>query len=146
MFSLNSVELVSRLIEGQYPDYEQIILNNFKTTTVVSKDKFINIIKSASLFCKVGINDVNIKVLPQTNEIKVMSANSQLGEHDAEIEADVVGDENEIVLNYRYLLDGLSNINDEVIELKLLDENTQGLLKGRDHDDYTYIIMPVILN
>lgn len=146
MFNYNSVELVSRLIEGQYPDYKQILLDNFKTTFVLPTSKFVNIIKSASLFCKIGINDVSVRVLPTSSEVIVSSSNSQLGEHTAKIEADIVGEPNEIVFNYRYLLDGLAAVGDEEIEFKLLDENTQGMMKSKASDDYQYVIMPVILS
>ena len=55
-------------------------------------------------------------------------------------------DPNEIVFNYRYLLDGLNAIDDSEIEFKLLDENTQGMMKSKESDDYQYVIMPVILS
>ena len=146
MFSLNGVELISRLVEGQYPDYNQIILDTFKTTATAKLTDLVNIVKTASLFCKIGINDVNVKLVSESNEIIISSSNSQLGENESKIESEIIGDMNEIVFNYKYFLDGLNSIDSTDVEIKLMDGDIQGLIKAKDKDDYRYIIMPVILN
>ncbi|HEX9664359.1 MAG TPA: DNA polymerase III subunit beta [Patescibacteria group bacterium] len=141
LFLFNGVELISRLVEGKYPDYKQIIPTDFKTTAVASVSELAKVIKTASLFCRTGINDINLKVIP--NKVTVSSANSQLGENRTEIETETSGDDNEIVFNFRYLLDGLNNIDTNEVELKIIDPNSPGLLKSREGQDYVYIVMPI---
>lgn len=140
-FELDGVELISRLIEGQYPDYKQIIPTEFKTTSLVSGAELAKVIKSASLFCRSGINDINFKLEP--NKIIISSANSQLGENITEIETETTGKENEIVFNYRYVIDGLNNLDSNEVEVKIIDADSPGLLKSRDQQDYLYIVMPI---
>jgi DNA polymerase-3 subunit beta len=144
-FLINNIELTSRLVEGQFPDYRQLLLNQFNTTAVININTLINAIKSASLFCKIAINDVTLKFISNENTVIVESSNSQLGESTLKIPCEIIGKSNEIVLNYRYLLDGLNVINSNDIEMKIFDENTQTLLKPKDSDNFRYILLPVIL-
>lgn len=143
LFSFDSVNIVSRLIEGQYPNYQDVIPNKFRTEAVLATQQFVKLVKTASLFCRSGINDVTVKLNDKGKEVEVASANSQLGENVSKSPAEVAGDTNEIVFNYRYLLDGLANIDQEKVELKLIDANSPGVLKAQGGSDYTYIIMPI---
>jgi len=141
LFTFDGIELVSRLIEGQYPDYKQIIPSDHKTKLVLSTQKFIKIVKTTSLFCQPGINDVNLSV--KEKKLTVSASNSQLGENVSSLAAEIEGDDNEIVFNYRYLLDGLSSIDSEEVILELSDCNSPGLIKPKEDKDYLYIIMPI---
>jgi DNA polymerase III subunit beta len=143
LFEINNLELISRLIEGQYPDYEQIIPQSFKTKTKVKVSEFLQAVKSASLFCKPGINDVKITVVPAKKEMVVISTNANLGENITTIKIDVEGDDNEIVFNYRYLLDGLNNINDQLLTFEITNNATPGIFRPTSDESYLYIIMPI---
>ncbi len=143
LFSFDSVNIVSRLIEGQYPNYQDVIPNKFRTEAIMTTNQLTKLVKTASLFCRAGINDVTLKMLPKSKEIEIFSANSQLGENVSRATAEFDGDENEIVFNYRYLLDGLANMDKDQVELKLIDANSPGVLKAKGGSDYTYIIMPI---
>ncbi len=143
LFACGSAELVSRLIEGQYPDYKQIIPQNSKTNVIIDKNEFIRATKASSLFSKTGINDINLDFLSEKNKTTISSVSGQTGENITEINSKVSGDNNGIVVNYRYLLDGLNNINSEMIKVKILDGNTPITLKPENEDNYLYIIMPI---
>lgn len=144
LFQLNNeVELISRLIEGSYPDYEQIIPSKNRTFAKFNVEELIKVVKSTSLFCKPGINDIKIVLVPSKKEMVVLAANSGVGENVAKFEADVSGDENEVVFNYRYLLDGLNNLGTKDGMLELTSESAPGVIKPEGDDSYLYIIMPI---
>ncbi|MDZ7798839.1 MAG: DNA polymerase III subunit beta [Patescibacteria group bacterium] len=141
LFTFDGIELVSRLIEGQYPDYKQIIPSDYKTKIVLSNQEFVKIIKTTSLFCQLGINDINLEI--KDKKLIVSASNSQLGENTSSLAAKIEGEDNKIVFNYRYLLDGLSSIDSEEIILELSNNNNPGLIKPKEAKNYTYIIMPI---
>lgn len=143
LFIYNNIELISRLIEGQYPDYNQIIPKEFKTDAFIGAADLINAVKSASLFARSGIYDVTLKFNPADKEVEVGSVNSQLGENKTDIVANITGEANNIILNYRYLLDGLSNIKDGEVKISLIGSDSPCLLRPAGDESYLYIIMPI---
>jgi len=143
LFNYNETELISRIIEGQYPDYGQLIPSDFKTEITLEKNDFVKVIKTASLFTKSGINDVVLSVVPKDKLVLIESVNNQLGENMAKVEADITGNENKIVFNYRYLLDGLGAIDAEEIKISIIDSSSPGLIQATGQNQYLYIIMPI---
>jgi len=143
LFVLGSTELVSRLIEGQYPDYKQIIPAVSKTNVLVNKAELTRAIKIASLFSRANINDVNLDFPKGKNQMVISSASGQTGENITELEAVVNGEDNGVVINYRYLLDGLNNIEGDNIKIEIIDSNTPCLIRPENKKDYLYIIMPI---
>lgn len=136
-------EATSRLIDGKYPDYAQIIPDKFKTTAIFSASAMINKIKAASLFTTIGINAVSFDLNTNQSSIGISSTSTQTGEHSSEIEAELSGEENSTLLNHRYVLDGLQNIETEEIELKMNSADSPCLFKPKGKDDYVYIVMPI---
>lgn len=145
MFSYDDIELVSRIIEGQYPDYRQIIPNTEQDKTIINFNRYelIQAIKASSLFSKNNINDVNLDFPNGQEKAIVSSVSSQSGESTIEVDARVVGKDNGIVLNYKYLLDGLAVLDSENVVLEVIDSSTPCLLKKDGDDKYLYIIMPI---
>ncbi len=137
------VELTSRLVEGQYPDYRQIIPGDCRTKAKVKTGELTRVIKSASLFCKPGINDVKLKFDLTKGELVVSSLNSAVGENVATVEVEGSGDNNEAVFNYRYLLDGLNNLDSPEVSVELVSDSAPGILRPVKDGDYLYIIMPI---
>lgn len=143
LFKLDNIELVSRLTEGSYPDYKQIIPSGAKTKTEIDIREFIQAVKRISLFCKPGINDIKLNFVPNKNEIIISSISDQLGEGMTSISSKIEGEENEITFNYRYLLDGLNNILGDKLVLEINDSGSPGLMKSDKDSEYIYIIMPI---
>lgn len=141
--TLGTVEIVSRVIEGQYPDYQQIIPQHYATTARVATVELIKATKTASLFSRSGIYDVALAVAPTERSLRLSAANAQLGENTSRIGAEVTGQENKTVLNYRFLLDGLQNIETDEVELHLIDSANPCVLKPRGRTDYLYLVMPI---
>ena len=104
---------------------------------------FMRVIKSASLFCKPGINDVKLAVLGEKKSIIVASLNSSVGENVVNVEAEVSGEDNEAVFNFRYLLDGLNNLDVAEVNLELISGNAPGVLKPAGDATYLYVVMPI---
>lgn len=142
-FSYGDVNVISRLVEGQYPDYKQIIPKEYLTKVAVDTTEFIKVIKAASLFCKPGVNDVVFTFSPTGHKIDVSAVNVQLGENTSTLEGQVEGEENNIVFNSRYILEGLQNIGSEEVVLEINKSVNPGLLRPKDGNDYVYIIMPI---
>ena len=144
LFTLGNAELISRLVEGQYPDYRQIIPQQTKTKTVLDTNEFVKVTKTTSLFARSGIYDVNLEFSPDKKEVIVSSTNAQLGESVSRLSSDINGESNSIVVNYRYLLDGLQNIDSDQVEVDVIDGNNPCVLKPvSKKSDYLYIIMPI---
>lgn len=144
LFVLGNIEIVSRLVEGQYPDYTQIIPQTSNTTVKFNVTELVNAVKTNSLFARSGIYDVSLEIFTDKSEIVVHSANSQLGENTTTLAVTTSGDNNNIVVNFRYLLDGLQNIGSDEAELSLVDAASPCLLKPvSKNPDYLYIIMPI---
>jgi len=143
LFSFNEVGIISRLIEGQYPNYQQIIPKEHRTEIKLFNKDLIKAVKSASLFCKPGINDVGLEIKAEEKKIVISAFNTQVGENTSSLDGEVKGENNSIVFNYRYLLDGLQNIDTENLILEFTNNANPGVIKPENQNDYIYLIMPI---
>ena len=140
---IGNTELVSRLIEGFYPDYGQIIPQKNETTIIINRAELIRAIKAASIFSKSGSNDINLDFPLGKNQAIISSTSSQSGDNMTELDATVNGVDNGIVVNYRYLLDGVNAIDSENIRIEITNSNTPCVIRGEDDKNYLYIVMPI---
>lgn len=143
LFVYGTTEIVSRLIDGQYPDYNQIIPGFNKTNLVVEVSGLVRAVKASALFSKSGINDINLDFPKGRQEVVISSASGQSGENITNLEALINGEDNGVVVNYRYLLDGLNNINEERVKIEVVDCNTPCILRPENDNSYLYIVMPI---
>lgn len=141
LFTVDSVDLISRLINGHYPDYKQIIPTQSQTEVLVERLELMRAVKASALFSKTGINDVTLGF--SKNKIIVSAFSGSSGESQAEVEATISGGDNEITVNYRYLIDGLNNISGDLVKIGILNSNTPCVLKAEKESGYLYIIMPI---
>jgi len=141
LFTFDSVEIISRLINGHYPDYKQIIPAKSQTIVLIERTELTRAVKAAALFSKTGINDITL--LFSRGKIIVSSFSGASGESQIELEADVKGIDNEVTINYRYLLDGLNNIEGDTVKLEILNNTTPCVLKPEKENNYLYIVMPI---
>lgn len=140
---VGDVQIISRLVDKSYPDYRQIIPKTWNTEVKISAEELTKTIRAASLFATQGVNAVSLEVKPSNEIAIVASASSQTGEHSAEISIDGSGDDNKIILNHRYLLDGLVSINEERAVIRVVNGESPCVLVPETADDYLYIIMPI---
>ncbi|RJO59610.1 DNA polymerase III subunit beta [Candidatus Parcubacteria bacterium] len=145
-FSGENIELVSRLIEGQFPDYTQIIPAQFSTHLVLDNESLAKALRQVGLFCRSGINDVTL-AYQSNNEITLSAANAQVGASDVKLPAEINDQTGKIVFNWRFLLDGLNVVGAEGVVLHLNDEKSPGLLEPKTTKEqptnFRYLVMPI---
>lgn len=137
------VEIVSRIIEGQYRDYQQIIPTTWQTKLTCDREELMANIRSASLFCKSGINDLSVEVDAEGKQIRLAAANTQLGEHQATVRAEIEGPSVSAVFNFRYLLDGVQSLGGKTTAFELQDQNAPGVLRNPSNNSALYLLMPI---
>ncbi len=140
-FSNEFYFLISRVAEGQFPDYQQIIPDNNKTQCIVGSQNFIKAVRAASIFCRQGIDDIKLDL--KNNKITITAINDKVGESFIDVDADVVGPENSIVFNYHYLLDVLGVVDSVEVDFGISESNLPGVIRPHGDVDYTYVIMPI---
>lgn len=142
LFQAGDIELVTRLVDGKYPDYKKLIPEKFATEARLKRDDFVNVTKVSSLFARESAGSVTIEVDEKTKKLSIRSVASQLGENTATAEAKVSGS-GSITLNSRYLLDGLSALSGDEVVFGFNGKLEPTLLKSPEADDYKHIIMPL---
>ena len=141
-FGSVETELISRLIEGQYPDYKQIIPKNFTTEAEVEKNQFIQSLKAVSLFSTEN-NNIDLEINPQQKQIIIKAQSAQVGDSEIRLDAKIGGEKNSIIFNYRYILECLSNLGDESVVLKIIGSSSPAAIMPVGRDNYLYIVMPI---
>jgi len=141
-FKAGDVELVTRLIEGKYPDYRKLIPQNFTTTATLKRADFVNITKVSSLFARESAGSITIAASEDDKQISIRSVASQLGENTASAEAKVKGD-SDITLNSRYLLDALNVLSTDEVTFGFNGKLEPCVLRGAGSKDYTHVVMPL---
>ena len=136
------VQIISRLIDGEYPNYEEIIPKKFKTRVTIKRDEFLNQVKAASLFSG-KINEVNIKVNPENKEIEIFAQDPDIGESRSTVPAKIEGEVIEASFNHKFLTDGLVNIKSSEIVFELSKEEGPCILKPVGDASYIYVVMPI---
>jgi DNA polymerase-3 subunit beta len=142
-FSFNGTELVSRLVEGRYPDYKRIIPENFSTKIKIAREDFLKALKSASLFSRPDTNEVNIEIDAKKGEVKVAAESRQVGSSFAKVPGEIEGKNERVTLNYQYILEGLSCLSSDEIFMMFSGDSGPALIKPSGDDSYIYIIMPI---
>lgn len=142
LFVVGEVELVARLIDGNYPDYKKLIPQKFETSAVIKKSDFVNITKVSSLFAKESAGSVNIELSEEDSMVSIHSIASQLGENTANADAKVKG-EGSITLNSRYILDALNAIEGDEVEFCFNGKLEPCVVRNPGKKDYIHIIMPL---
>lgn len=142
------IQLTSRLIEGEYPNYKEIIPQKTETQIIFKVGELINKIKSASLFSG-KTNEIKLKIDLEKNQLMLFSQDSSIGEYKDFLDVEIKGSPCEISFNHRFLLDGLLNIaldqgKDSEAVLELINSEKPGILRPKGSDEnYLYLIMPI---
>lgn len=143
LFEGEDVCFISRLIEGEYPNYLEIVPKKFETEILIDKEEFSKHLRAISVFTGRN-NDVKLTLNPKTARIDILSKESGIGEGKSVVSVKKIkGKKMEILFNWRFLQDGLHNISDPSIFIGLNSENTPALLKGENDKSYFYVLMPI---
>ncbi|MFH1841246.1 MAG: DNA polymerase III subunit beta [Candidatus Nealsonbacteria bacterium] len=145
-FSHPQVQIISRLVEGEYPDYQGIIPKKYSIQITLSRNDFLNQVKAASLFSG-KINEVKLKINPKKDGIEIFSQNPEYGENKNFLEGKVNCNpdttEKEASFNFKFLIDGLLNIKSQKVVFELNGEDDPAVLKPAGDSSYIYVLMPI---
>ena len=100
-------------------------------------------IKSSAIFSKNGVNDINLEIPSGKNKVVVSASSGAQGENRVEVDCESEGNENRVVVNYKYLLDGLGVISGDNVRLEVIDNNTPCVVKAENNEGYIYVVMPI---
>jgi DNA polymerase-3 subunit beta len=139
------IQIVSRLIDGEYPNYQEIIPTKFRTKVVLKRDEFLNQIKTASLFSG-KINEIKIKVDPAKKEVEIFAKDADIGESQSAMQAKIEGEAIEASFNHKFLGDGLQNIKSSEIVFEFSKEDGPCIIKPVGDVNYIYVVMPIKAN
>jgi len=136
------IRLISRLIDGEYPNYQEIIPRTFQTKVRAKRTEFLNNLRTAAIFAN-RINEVKISIDPKKKGVEFRSQSPDLGENVSFMAAAVEGTPQQTSFSWRFLSDGLTPIKDDVVEFSLSGEDGPAVLKGAKEEDYLYVVMPL---
>ncbi len=142
LFQVGDIELVARLVEGNYPPYRKLIPSDFSTEITLKKADFVNVTKVSSLFARESAGSVTLEVDESAGSLSIRSIASQLGENTATANGKAKGS-GSITLNSRYLLDALGAINSDEITFGFNGKLEPTLLRDPKNADYVHIVMPL---
>ena len=134
--------LYSRLTEGKFPDYQQIIPKSFKTTISVNRSVFVNHLKQASIFSN-KLSGVSFTFSSGKQEITIESSNRDIGEYKASFKSVIQGEDLTVVFNYHYLMDGLNAFSVEDLYFGFNNESQPLLIYPTKKSDSLYLVMPM---
>ncbi len=141
-FSSENIYLTSRVIDGVFPDYRQIIPKVPKTSAVMLKQDLLNALKLSNIFSD-KFNQVNLKVSPKEKVFELSSANSDVGENKTHLDAAITGEDVELGFNYKYFLDCFQSITTDSISIKLAGAGLPIVVSPVSDSSFTYLIMPM---
>jgi len=140
--------VVSRLIEGQFPDYHRIIPSGYQTRVVVPVNELLQATKTAAVFSRDNSNIVRLAVAPSGEElvpgrVDVLASSAEMGDNAGQLDGSVEGEETQIAFNVRYLRDALEAVSSGEVALEITGPTSPGLLKPVAGDGHLHVIMPM---
>jgi DNA polymerase-3 subunit beta len=142
LFQVGDIELVTRQVDGSYPDYNKLIPKSFTTSASLKRADLVSVTKVSSLFARESAGSVTIAIDESSQQLSIRSVASQLGENTATANAKIKGS-GSITLNSRYLLDALGVMGGENVEFSFNGKLEPTMLSDSAESDYKHIIMPL---
>lgn len=136
--------LVTRLIEGQYPDYEQIIPLEHNLIAEIEKAPFLSALKTSSIFSK-GAGSITIAFDSKKQTMQISSVAVELGESVIDVPCSIQGDDCSVIMNYRYVQDMVGGVDAKTVTVYIINESSPVVFKTDNNKDYLYLVMPIRL-
>jgi DNA polymerase-3 subunit beta len=148
LFRLQDIELVSQLIEGEFPDYTRIIPQGHTTRSVLDTDNFLKAVRISHLFARDSANIVKLEINPSGDElmngrVTLIATSAELGDNVADMDASIEGEAIEIAFNAKYLIDVLSIIDSPQFILETNTSSSPGVFRPMGDENFTHVIMPM---
>lgn len=142
-FTIGEISMTSRLIDGKFIDYKQLIPSETEFSLSVERSEFVRVVRVAGIFANNSAGSVLMKVSSEKQEIEVSALASELGENSSAVDAEISGEgDGQVVLNSKFLLDALNFVSGDKVNIKFSGKLSPVLLTGKK-DNYNHIIMPV---
>jgi DNA polymerase-3 subunit beta len=149
LFKLKNVELVSQLIQGTFPQYEQLIPQSTGTKATVDVAEFLRATKTAAIFARDGTGIVRLIIAPggelTPGKMTVSARSEEIGDDVGEIDAIVQGNEAKIAFNGKYLTDVLNVLKEAQVSLETTSPSSPGVIKPIGADNYVHVVMPMFV-
>ena len=140
---VTDVNLISQLIEGNYPDVSKIVPQSHKTRAVLAREAFLKACKTALIFARTEGNVVHLAIDPEAGQVKATASSIEMGETEIELDATVEGEPVEIAFNVRFLVDALSAMDEGYIALETTSASHPGMLRPVGGEGFVHVIMPL---
>ena len=138
---VGATRFLSRLIEGKFPDYRQIIPKETAVRSVIATHELVTAVRRMHYFAK-EVNN-NLTFVLGTGDVQIKTPQTPLGKDEASVTAETSGGESKIALSSSYLLDFLSHINDANVELQVVDSMHPAVFKLPNATSFLHLIMPL---
>ena len=147
LFNLENIQVVSQLIQGQFPDYEKLIPNSSSTQSLVDRKAFMESIKAASIFARDGSGIIKLIMDKSSKKISILSNAEEIGDLENDIDADINGDESKVAFNSRFLQDVVGVLGSDVIKIDSSSPSSPGVFteKSDGNSNYRHVIMPMFV-
>jgi DNA polymerase-3 subunit beta len=148
IFHLKDTELVSQLIDGNFPDFRAIVPKSFKTSTVVSTPAFLKACKQAEIIAREGNNVIRLDILPEESgpgRVEISAQTEETGKSDIKVEATIEGSGLLIAYNVRFLREVLDVVHTPNVAMETNANNTPGVIHPVGDENFIHVIMPMHL-
>jgi DNA polymerase-3 subunit beta len=149
LFKLKSIEMVATLIQGTFPNYEQLIPASFTTRTLIDMRQFLQETRIAAIFARDGSGIVRLQLQPGENSTPgklIISARAEeIGEHRGEMDVKIEGEESKIAFNSKYLQDALQVLECSEVALETSSPSSPGVIRPVGMDNYVHVVMPMFV-
>jgi DNA polymerase-3 subunit beta len=141
IFDTGKTQIISRILEGNFPDVDKIIPKDFRTQVIVDRGELLRAVRAASIFARESNNIIKCSII--NNQCSITATGGQIGESESIVEAEVTGDELQISFNYKYVVDFLNSQSCERIIMKFNEATTPAVFVPEKDDSLVHLIMPV---
>jgi len=143
LFKIEKIQLISRLIEGAFPDYTKIIPSETKTTAKINSSDLLQALKRVNLFAREVNNSIHLEAKTDGKKLILSTDETKVGEEETELDVEITGENNKISINSQYLLDVLTAKEGEKIVLDINEKLSPIKVRPEKNTEYVYIIMPL---
>jgi DNA polymerase-3 subunit beta len=140
-FTFDGMEFVTKLVEGKFPDYNRVIPKNHKNTITMGRTALLATLQRIAILTSEKFKGVRLNLEPGV--LRVASSNAEQEEAVDELEIDYNGDAIEIGFNVTYLIDALTNMDQDMVQVDLADSNSSALITIPENTTFKYVVMPM---
>ena len=146
-----TVEFVSQLLQGAFPNYEQLIPERHDTRAILDLPALLRAVRTAAIFARDGSNIIRMELVPSNGDVgngkvKISAKSEEVGNNEDEVDADAIdGNEGKIAFNSRYLMDVLTVLDKGKVALETTSSSSPGVFRPTDSDDYIHVVMPMFV-